>query len=25
MYRQLNIKNSTFCTHSVFMGFVWIW
>ena len=25
MYRQFNIHNSTFCPHSVFMCFVWIW
>jgi hypothetical protein len=25
MYRQFNIKNSTFCSHSVFMCFMWIW
>ena len=25
MYRQFNIHISTFCPHSVFMCFVWIW
>ena len=25
MYHQFNINNSTFCPHSVFMCFVWIW
>ena len=25
IYRQFNISNSTFCPHSVFMCFVWIW
>jgi hypothetical protein len=25
MYHQFNIHNSTFCPHSVFMCFVWIW
>ena len=25
MYHQVNIHNSTFCPHSVFMCFVWIW
>jgi hypothetical protein len=25
MYHQINQKNSTFCPHSVFMCFVWIW
>ena len=25
IYRQFNIHNSTFCPHSVFMWFVWIW
>jgi hypothetical protein len=25
MYHQINIHNSTFCPHSVFMCFVWIW
>jgi len=25
MYQQFNIQNSTFCPHTVFMCFVWIW
>ena len=25
MYRQFNIQHSTFCPHTVFMCFVWIW
>ena len=25
MYHQFNIHNSTFCPHTVFMCFVWIW
>jgi len=25
MYHQFNIQHSTFCPHSVFMCFVWIW